>query len=58
MYAKYKILECWVVDAYARTTYQFFEPYRGEWRRRDEVGPGQSLTHTFLPGFSIRLFDY
>jgi Uma2 family endonuclease len=58
VYAKYKVHEYWVVDAYTRTTHQFFDPHRGKWRRRAEVGPGKPLTHALLPGFSIRLSDY
>jgi hypothetical protein len=40
------------------TTHRFFEPHDGEWRREDKVGPVEALTHSALPGFSIRLSDY
>ena len=58
LYAKHKIKEYWVVDAHARTTYQFAEPHSKNWRRRTERGPDETLTHPALPGFSIRLSDY
>ena len=58
LYAKHKIQEYWVVDAFNRTTYQFADPHSRNWRRRVERGPGETLTHAALPGFSIRLSDY
>ena len=58
LYARYKIQEYWIVDAYQRTTHQHFEPHRNKWKRRATVGPGEALTHALLPGFSIRLSDY
>jgi len=58
LYARHKIQEYWVVDAFNRTTYQFTEPHSKNWRRRVERGPDETLTHSALPGFSIRLSDY
>ena len=58
LYAKRKIQEYWVVDAHARTTYQFTDPHSNSWRRRVERGADEALTHSALPGFSIRLSDY
>jgi Uma2 family endonuclease len=58
LYAKYNVHEYWLVDAYQRTTHQFIDPHRGKWRRGNEVGSGEALTHSLLPGFSIRLSDY
>ena len=58
LYAKHRIREYWVVDAFNRTTYQFSEPQSKNWRRRVERGPSEMLTHSSLPGFSIRLSDY
>jgi len=58
LYAKHKVHEYWVVDAFNRTTYQFTDPHSRNWRRRVERGPDAVLTHSALPGFSIRLSDY
>lgn len=58
LYAKHKIQEYWVVDAFNRTTYQFTEPKSKNWRRRVERGPSETLTHPSLPDFSIKLSDY
>ena len=58
LYAKHKVQEYWVIDALARTTYQFREPHRKNWRWRLERGPDDLLTHSALPGFAIRLSDY
>ncbi len=58
LYARYKVREYWVVDAFNRTTYQFRQPQSKNWRSRVERGPQETLTHPALPGFSIRLSDY
>jgi Uma2 family endonuclease len=58
LYAKHKIQEYWVVDAPARRTFQFAGPRGKGWRRRAEREPEDTLTHSALPGFSIRLSDY
>jgi Uma2 family endonuclease len=58
LYARHKFQEYWVVDANARRTFQFASPRGKGWRRRDERGPDDVLTHPALPGFSIRLSDY
>jgi Uma2 family endonuclease len=58
LYARYKVQEYWIVDAYQRTTHQYIEPYRNKWKRRSTVGPGETLRHSLLPGFSLRLSDY
>ena len=58
LYARHKFQEYWVVDANARRTFQFAGPRGKGWRRREERGPDDALTHPALPGFSIRLADY
>ena len=58
LYARHKFQQYWVVDAFNRTTYQFSDRHGATWRRRVERGPDETLTHSALPGFSIRLSDY
>jgi len=58
LYAKHKVQEYWVVDAAERRTFQFAGPRGKGWRRREERGPDDVLSHPALPGFSIRLSDY
>lgn len=58
LYARHKIPEYWVVDAFNRTTYQSTEPHSHNWRYRVERGPDETLTQPALPGFSIRLSEY
>ena len=57
LYAKHKFQEYWVIDAQARRTFQFAGPRGASWRRKAERGPDDVLTHSALPGFSIRLAD-
>ena len=58
LYAKHKVQEYWIIDVYQRTAEKFLEPFRGKWKRRETVGPGEALTHPLLPGFSLRLSDF
>jgi Uma2 family endonuclease len=58
LYARHKFQEYWVVDAPNRLTYQFAGPRDESWRRREERGPDEILTHSALPDFSIRLSEY
>ncbi len=58
LYARHKFQEYWVVDAPNRLTFKFAGPRGKSWRRREERGPDDVLTHPALPDFSIRLSDF
>lgn len=55
LYARYGIREYWVIDALQRITWVHSGPSGESWTSIVERGPGETLTTSAVPGFSIRL---
>jgi len=57
IYAKYNVLEMWVIDANRLETHVHRNPVDGKWRNIEIRGPDHMLTHSSAPNFAARLAD-